>query len=87
MEKMDVVEQNLKIAQNFEPLSSSAMDELRSRSMQHADGRFELYKVSLKYDNPEARLAHGFPLDMKSKEVQEMLHSTDNSGKPFPAVK
>jgi hypothetical protein len=25
-----------------------------------ADGRFELYKVSLKYDNPEARMAHGF---------------------------
>ena len=23
------------------------------------DGRFELYKTSLKYDNPEARLAHG----------------------------
>lgn len=87
MEKVDVVEQNLKIAQNFEPMSSEAMDELRSRGTQYADGRFELYKVSLKYDNPEARLAHSFPLDMQSKEVQEMMHSTDNTGKPFPALK
>ena len=23
-----------------------------------ADGRFELYKVSLKFDNPEARMSH-----------------------------
>ncbi len=52
-----------------------------------ADGRYELYKVSLKYDNPEARLAHGFPLDMQQKEVKEMLKSTDNTGKPFPSIK
>lgn len=87
MEKMDVLEQNLQIAQNFEPLSPEEMDALRERGKQYADGRFEVYKTSLKYDNPEARLAHGFPLDMQSKEVQEMMHSTDNTGKPFPAVK
>ncbi len=87
MEKIDVLEQNLQIAQNFEPLSPEEMDALRERGKQYADGRFEVYKTSLKYDNPEARLAHGFPLDMQSKEVQEMMHSTDNTGKPFPAVK
>ncbi len=83
MDKVDIVEQNLKVAQNFEPLSAEALDELRGRSQQYADGRFELYKTSLKYDNPEARLAHSFPLDMQSKEVKEMMHSTDNTGKPF----
>jgi hypothetical protein len=50
------------------------------------DGRYELYKVSIKYDNPEARLAHEFPLDMKQREVQQMMHSTDNTGKPFPVM-
>lgn len=86
MDKIDVVEQNLKIAQNFTPLSEVEMASLRTRCQQFADGRYELYKVSLKYDNPEARLSHAFPLDMTQKEVKEMMKSTDNTGKPFPAI-
>ena len=50
------------------------------------DGRFELYKTSIRFDNPEARMAHGFPLDMKSNEVQEMLSATKNSGKAFTTI-
>jgi uncharacterized protein len=87
MEKTDVVDQNLKIAQNFQPFSREEMNQLRDRARQSADGRFELYKVSLKYDNPEARLSHDFPLDMQQKEVKEMLRATDNTGKPFPPAK
>jgi hypothetical protein len=45
-----------------------------------------LFKVSLKYDNPEARMAHDFPLDEKQKEVQEMMRSTENTGRPFPQL-
>jgi len=51
------------------------------------DGRYELYKVSLRFDNPEARMAHGFPLDMQSVEVKEMIKATENTGFPFPDVK
>jgi uncharacterized protein len=51
-----------------------------------ADGRFELYKMSLKYDNPEARMAHEFPLDMQSVEVKEMVNATENTGDPFPKI-
>ena len=42
---------------------------------QHAPpkGRFELYKVSLKFDNPEARRAHDFPVDAQQMEVKEEL--------------
>lgn len=86
-EKIDVIEQNLQIAQNFSPLSEPDMEALRQRTVQYADGRFEPYKVSLKYDNPEARLAHSFPLDLQSKEVREMMRSTENSGKPFASDK
>jgi aryl-alcohol dehydrogenase-like predicted oxidoreductase len=87
MEKMEILEQNLKVAQGFEPLSQERMAALRERCrMAAGDGRFELYKMSLKYDNPEARLAHGFPLDEQSIEVKEMLKDTENSGKPFPTV-
>ena len=62
------------------------MADSRKRCRQYADGRYELYKVSLKYDNPEARLAHDFPLDMQQLEVKQMLKATDNTGKPFPQV-
>lgn len=87
MDKMDVVEQNLRIAQNFEPLEQQEMQALRERCHQYNDGRYELYKVSLKYDNPEARLVHDFPLDMQQKEVKEMIRATENTGEPWPSAK
>ena len=83
MESLDVLHQNLAIAQGFEPMSQQEMEALRERvKPEAADGRFEMYKVSLKYDNPEARLAHEFPLDMQSAEVKEMMQATKNSGGP-----
>jgi uncharacterized protein len=87
MERMDILEQNLRIAQGFQSLSSAEMQALRDRCKEVAgDGRFELYKMSLKFDNPEARMAHGFPLDGQSIEVKQMLKATENTGNPFPAV-
>jgi aryl-alcohol dehydrogenase-like predicted oxidoreductase len=84
-EKIDVIRQNLKVAQGFQPMSGEEMQALRQRcATMAADGRFELYKVTLKFDNPEARLAHGFPLDMQSEEVKEMMKATLNTGDPFP---
>jgi hypothetical protein len=88
IDKPEVLQQNLRIAQGFQPMTAQEMGALRDRVRQYAaDGRFELYKLSLKFDNPEARLAHQFPLDMKQAEVQEMMKSTENTGRPFPAIK
>jgi predicted aldo/keto reductase-like oxidoreductase len=88
MEKPEVLAQNLKIAQNFQPMTAAEMETIRSRSLEMAgDGRFEHYKVSLQYDNPEARWAHGFPVDTQEKEVKEMLKETENTGLPYPEMK
>jgi hypothetical protein len=87
MDKPDIVEQDLSIAQNFKPMTEEEMTALRTRGQQYADGRFEVYKVSLKYDNPEARLAHNYPIDREQKEVKEMLRATENSGKAWPSYK
>jgi aryl-alcohol dehydrogenase-like predicted oxidoreductase len=88
MEKLEILRQNLKIAQGFQSLSQQQMQALRDRCREYAaDGRFELYKISLKFDNPEARLAHGFPLDMEQVEVKEMTRAAENSGHPWPQVK
>src|ERR1700761_7805846 len=84
---LGIFEQNLKIAQGFTPLSEAEMQSLRERAKSYAgDGHFELYKTSIKFDNPEARIAHEFPLDLKQVEVQQMIHATQNTGRPYPQV-
>lgn len=84
----EVLQQNLNVAQGFQPMSQQEMQALRDRVKdQAADGRFEMYKLSLKFDNPEARIAHDFPLDTQSVEVREMIKATENTGHPFPSAK
>lgn len=85
MDNLDVARQALRVGQNFRPMSADEMQSLRDRVRSYSlDARFEPYKVSLKFDNPEARLAHDFPLDMQQKEVKEMLGESQNTGKPYP---
>src|SRR5271155_5878743 len=68
MDSVNVLRQNLQIAQNFKPFSESEMQELRDRCKPDAaDGRYEFYKLSLRFDNPQARLAHDIPLDITQK--------------------
>jgi aryl-alcohol dehydrogenase-like predicted oxidoreductase len=86
IDQPEILRQNLQIAQNFKPMQPAEMQALRDGVRQYAgDGRFELYKLSLQFDNPEARLAHDFPLDMKSAEVREMVDSS-NTGRAWPKV-
>jgi uncharacterized protein len=74
MDSFDVLRQNLRVARGFTPMTAEEMQALRDRCAREAgDGRHEPYKLSLKFDNPQARWAHGFPLDPTQKEVQEML--------------
>jgi uncharacterized protein len=88
METPEVLRKNLKTAQDFQPMSGEEMEALRKQCAGlAADGRFEPYKVSLQFDNPEARLAHGFPIDMQQKEVKEMMKESENTGHPYPEIK
>jgi predicted aldo/keto reductase-like oxidoreductase len=74
MDSFDVLHQNLRVARGFKPMTAEEMQALRDRCAKPAgDGRHESYKLSLRFDNPQARLSHGFPLDISQKEVQEML--------------
>jgi uncharacterized protein len=74
MDSLDVLHQNLRVARDFTPMTDAEMQALRDRCAKAAgDGRYEPYKLSLKFDNPQARWAHRFPLDSTQKEVQEML--------------
>jgi aryl-alcohol dehydrogenase-like predicted oxidoreductase len=84
---LSILNQNLQVAKGFTALSEAEMQQLRDRAKPYAgDGRFELYKTSLKFDNPEARLAHDFPLDLKQAEVNQMIYEAQNTGRPYPQV-
>ena len=57
-----VLEQNLSVARGFKPLTARARGSLRQRiAAIAADGRFELYKTSAKFEGVEARRVHGLP--------------------------
>jgi uncharacterized protein len=74
IDSLEVLHQNVRVARGFKPMTPDEMQALRQRlAPQAADGHFELYKVSLRYDNPQARWPHGFPLDPTQKEVKEMF--------------
>jgi hypothetical protein len=74
IDTLKVLRQNLGVARGFKPMSVEEMEALRRRcAPTAADGRFEPYKVSLKFDNPMTRLPHGFPIDGMQKEVKEMF--------------
>lgn len=62
IDSLKVLKQNLSIAQNFKPMTAKEMKELRARIAPEAvDGRFELFKISMKHDGPIGRKQHKFP--------------------------
>ena len=78
MDSLDVLHQNLSVVRGFTPMTDGEMEALRLRcAATAADGRYEPYKVSLRYDNPITRLPHGFPVDETQREVKEMLEKGD----------
>ncbi len=63
IDSMKVLRQNLGIASTFRPLDEAQMTRLRTGAAPRAgDGRYELYKVTARYDADEGRGQHGFPL-------------------------
>jgi len=61
MDSIEVLEQNLGVARGFKPMSKDEMTALRERVRTiAADGRYELFKSSMKYDGDYGREQHGF---------------------------
>ena len=61
MESMEVLDQNLAILKNFQPLSPQQMETLRAHGRQFNDGRYELFKSTVKYDGDLGREQHHYP--------------------------
>jgi hypothetical protein len=63
-----VLRQNLAIARGFKPMKVAEMQALRTRCAPYAaDGRFELFKSSKKFDADVGRSQHGFPPQQQLK--------------------
>ena len=61
MDSMAVLNQNLEILRNFRALDGKAMSTLREHGRQYNDGRYELFKSSVKYDGDLGREQHNYP--------------------------
>jgi uncharacterized protein len=62
IDTMQVLDQNLKVAVNFQPLAAAEMQALRDQCRFLAsDGRLELFKMTTKYDGKIGREQHHFP--------------------------
>ncbi|MGV3722607.1 MAG: aldo/keto reductase [Actinomycetota bacterium] len=62
IDSLGVLQQNLAVVRGFKPMSGAEMQSLRDRCARYAaDGRFELYKTSIRFDGPPGREQHGFP--------------------------
>jgi aryl-alcohol dehydrogenase-like predicted oxidoreductase len=61
MDSMQVLDQNLEILRNFHPLEEKQMEMLREHGRQFNDGRYELFKSTVKYDGDVGRQQHQFP--------------------------
>ena len=61
MDSMGVLDQNLEILRDFHPLSQKQMTDLREHGRQFHDGRYELFKSSVKYDGDLGREQHNYP--------------------------
>ena len=62
IDSMEGLDQNLSIAGNFQPYTAAEMKDLRDRCKQlAADGRYELFKMTTKYDGKVGREQHHFP--------------------------
>ena len=83
MEKPEVLTQNTEIAQHFQKMSAEEMAALRTRVRDLAGWPFRTLQSLTEIRQPGGPPSHDFPLDMKQKEVQEMVNPA-NTGDAFP---
>lgn len=62
IDSLSVLRQDLNLAGGFVPLLEAELDRIREKAAPHAgDGRFELFKTSMKYEGDVGRQQHEFP--------------------------
>lgn len=66
IDSLTILRKNLNIARRFNPMTPREKAAFRQKCAPYAaDGRFELYKVSVYFEGAEGRHQHGYPSDEK----------------------
>ncbi len=62
IDSLEILRTNVAIARAFTPMSLEEKNAHRAKCAAYAgDGRFEMYKTSIRFDGPPGREQHGFP--------------------------
>jgi predicted aldo/keto reductase-like oxidoreductase len=62
MDSLDILEQNLAIARDFQPLTAEERADLLRRTAPVATGQFERFKTTRDFEGDEGRVAHDYPI-------------------------
>jgi hypothetical protein len=66
MDSIEVMQQNLEIARNFEPFTNEQKAELLERTQPHATGEFERFKTTYDFEGNVGRAAHDYPVKLST---------------------
>ncbi len=66
MDSIEVMNQNLEIARNFEPFTAEQRAELLARTEQHATGEHERFKTTYDFEGNVGRAAHEYPVKLST---------------------
>jgi aryl-alcohol dehydrogenase-like predicted oxidoreductase len=66
MDSLEVMQQNLEIARNFEPFTNEQKAELLERTQPHATGEFERFKTTYDFEGNVGRAAHDYPVKLST---------------------
>jgi len=66
MDSIEVMKQNLAVAQNFEPLTQEERADLLARSEPHATGKHERFKTTYDFEGNVGRAAHDYPVKLST---------------------
>lgn len=69
MDSLDVMRQNLAVAQNFQPLSDAERAGILERSRPHATGEYERFKTTYDFEGNVGRAAHDYPVKLTTVSV------------------
>lgn len=64
MDSIEIMQQNLAIAQDFEPFTAEQRTDLLARTAPHATGKYERFKTTYDFEGNVGRAAHDYPMKL-----------------------
>lgn len=69
MDSLEIMRQNLAVAQDFQPLTDAERADILERSRPHATGKYERFKTTYDFEGNVGRAAHDYPVRLNLVSV------------------